>query len=117
MARTYQRKSGSSTRAKDSRRRASGRQIRLPSSSKKRRSAFRDLRVKILRATGIFCLCVLVAGLAFAGGGYLGLAKSVDRLGEPQNLETHPTYIYSAPLGGNEDSRRVIGTVFQGVNR
>jgi len=117
MARTYQRKSGSSTRAKDSRRRASGRQIRLPSSSKKRRSAFRDLRVTILRATGIFCLCVLVAGLAFAAGGYLGLAKSVDRLGEPQNLETHPTYIYSAPLGGNEDSRRVIGTVFQGVNR
>src|SRR5215207_2864130 len=117
MARTYQRKSGSSTRAKDSRRRASGRQIRLPSSSKKRRFAFRDLRVTILRATGIFCLCVLVAGLAFAAGGYLGLAKSVDRLGEPQNLETHPTYIYSAPLGGNEDSRRVIGTVFQGVNR
>jgi membrane peptidoglycan carboxypeptidase len=115
MARTSQRKTG--TRAKDSRGRASGRQIRLPSSSKKRRSAFRDLRVKILRGIGIFCLCVLVAGLAFAAGGYLGLVKSVDRLGEPQNLETHPTYIYSAPLGGNEDSRRVIGTVFQGVNR
>src|SRR3712207_8389669 len=47
---------------------------------------------------------------------YLGLVKSVERLGEPRNVETHPTYIYSAPLGGNEDSRRVIATIFQGVN-
>jgi penicillin-binding protein 1A len=90
--------------------------VRLPTSPKKRRSAFRDLRAKILRALGIFCLCVLVAGVGFAAGGYLGLIKSVERLGEPRNLETHPTYIYSAPLGGNEDSRRVIGTIFQGVN-
>ncbi|HEV8044036.1 MAG TPA: transglycosylase domain-containing protein, partial [Rubrobacter sp.] len=66
---------------------------------------------------GIFCLCMLVAGVAFGAGGYVGLIKGVERLGEPQNFETHPTYIYSAPLGGNEDSRRVIGTVFQGQNR
>jgi membrane peptidoglycan carboxypeptidase len=70
----------------------------------------------ILRVLGILCLCVLVAGVGIAAGGYLGLVKSVERLGEPRNLETHPTYIYSAPLGGNEDSRRVIGTIFQGVN-
>ena len=117
MARTYQRKTGWGTRAKDSRRSPSGRQMRLPTSPKKRRSALRDLRTKILRAVGISCLCILVAGIGFAAGGYLGLVKSVDRLGQPQNLETHPTYIYSAPLGGNEDSRRVIGTIFRGVNR
>ncbi|MDQ3942249.1 MAG: transglycosylase domain-containing protein, partial [Actinomycetota bacterium] len=62
------------------------------------------------------CLCILVACVGFSAGGYLGLVKSVERLGEPRNVETHPTYIYSAPLGGNEDSRRVIGTIFQGVN-
>ena len=116
MARTSQRKTGWGTQAKGSRRPASNRQVRLPTSPKKRRSAFSDLRAKILRALGIFCLCVLVAGIGFAAGGYLGLIKSVDRLGEPRNFETHPTYIYSAPLGGNEDSRRVIGTIFQGVN-
>jgi membrane peptidoglycan carboxypeptidase len=116
MARTSQRKTGWGTRAKDLRRPASKRQVRLPTSPKKRRSAFRDLRAKILLVLGILCLCVLVAGVGFAAGGYLGLVKSVERLGEPRNLETHPTYIYSAPLGGNEDSRRVIGTILQGVN-
>ena len=30
------------------------------------------------------------------------------KLDEPRTYETHPTYIYSAPLGGNEDSRRVF---------
>ncbi len=116
MARTSQRKTGWGTRSTGSRRPASRRQVLLPTSPKKRRSAFGDLRTKILRVVGIFLLCVLAAGVGFAAGGYLGLVKSVDRLGEPQNLETHPTYIYSAPLGGNEDSRRVIGTIFQGVN-
>jgi membrane peptidoglycan carboxypeptidase len=62
-------------------------------------------------------LCVLVGGLAFAAGGYLGLIKSVQRLDEPRTYETHPTYIYSAPLGDNEESRRVIGTIFEGQNR
>ncbi|HEU4846961.1 MAG TPA: transglycosylase domain-containing protein, partial [Rubrobacteraceae bacterium] len=65
---------------------------------------------------GIILLCALVAGVAFAAGGYVGLIRSVDRLGEPRNAETHPTYIYSAPLGGNGGSRRVIGTIFQGQN-
>jgi membrane peptidoglycan carboxypeptidase len=72
---------------------------------------------KILRATGVFLLCVLVGLVAFAGGGYLGLIESVRKLDEPRTYETHPTYIYSAPLGGNEDSRRVIGTIFEGQNR
>jgi membrane peptidoglycan carboxypeptidase len=117
MARTYQSKRGQGTRVRAPRRSPSGGPVRLPTSSRKRRSAFRELRSKILRAAGIFLLCVLVAVLGFAAGAYLGLIKSVTELGKPQNVETHPTYIYSAPLGGNEDSRRVIGTIFQGENR
>src|SRR4051794_30298395 len=53
-------------------------------------------------------------GVAFAGGGYLRLIKSVQKVNEPRTSETHPTYIYSAPLGDNDDSRRVIGTIFEG---
>jgi penicillin-binding protein 1A len=74
-----------------------------------------------MHAAGIFLLCVLAAAVGLVAGGYLGLVRGVDQLmdqfGNPQNVETHPTYIYSAPLGGNEDSRRVIGTIFQGENR
>ncbi|HET9927715.1 MAG TPA: transglycosylase domain-containing protein, partial [Rubrobacter sp.] len=66
---------------------------------------------------GAFLLCVLASGVAFAGGGYLGLIESVEKLDEPRTYETHPTYIYSAPLSGNEDSRRVIGTIFEHQNR
>jgi membrane peptidoglycan carboxypeptidase len=120
MARTYQSKRGQGTRAKAPRRSPSGRQVRLPT-SKKRRFPYGDLKSKILRAVGIFLLCVMAAVVGLAAGGYLGLIRSVDQLveqfGNPQNVETHPTYIYSAPLGGNEDSRRVIGTIFQGENR
>src|ERR687897_3155442 len=112
MARTYQRR-----RSTGSPRRPTSKQpVRLPT-SKKPRFPYGELRAKILRVAGIVVLCALVAGVAFAAGGYVGLIRSVDRLGEPRNAETHPTYIYSAPLGGNGDSRRVIGTVFQGVNR
>jgi membrane peptidoglycan carboxypeptidase len=112
MARTYQRK-GQGTRVKAPQR--SGRE-RLPASTK-RRLPYGDLKKRILRAAGIFFLCVLVAALGLAAGGYLGLVRSVDKLGKSQSLETHPTYIYSAPLGGNDDSRRVIATIFQGENR
>jgi penicillin-binding protein 1A len=66
---------------------------------------------------GVLFLCLLVAGVGFAAGAYSGLVRSVNLLGEPQNIETHPTYMYSAPLGDNEDSRRVIGAIFQGQNR
>src|SRR5919112_3551710 len=116
MARTYQSKNGQGTRARAPQRLGSGRPVRLPT-SKKRRYPYRDLKTKILRATVIFFLCVLGATAGLGAGGYLGLVRSVDQLGKPQNLETHPTYIYSAPLGGNDDSRRVIGTIFQGENR
>ena len=115
MVRTHQSKRGDGSRV-----RAPKRPVRLPN-SKKRRFPYGDLRSRILRAVGIFLLCLLAAGVGLTAGGYLGLVRSVDRLveqfGEPESVETHPTYIYSAPLGGNEDSRRVIGTIFQGENR
>jgi membrane peptidoglycan carboxypeptidase len=112
MARTYQRRGS----AGSPRRPSSKRPVRLPT-SKKRGFPHGDLRAKILRIAGLALLCAAVAGAAFAAGAYVGLIRSVERLGEPQNLETHPTYIYSAPLAGNEASRRVIGTIFQGENR
>src|SRR5215208_3400838 len=114
MARTYQRGGGrGSTGAR--RRPSSKRPARLQT-SKKGGFPYGNLRARILRGVGIFLLCLVVAGVAFSAGGYVGLIRSVDQLGEPRNVETHPTYIYSAPLGGNGDSRRVIGTIFQGQN-
>ena len=112
MARTYQRKTSRGKGASRGRR-----PVRLPEHRKKRGSARKGPASRILLVIGVFFLCVFVAGVAFAAGGYLGLIKSVQKLDEPRTFETHPTYIYSAPLGGNEDSRRVIGTVFQGQNR
>src|SRR5215210_2570268 len=113
MARTYQRRGSTGS----PRRPSSKRSVRLPKSSTMGRFPYGDLRAKILRIVGIVFLCALVAGVAFAAGAYSGLVRSVDRLGEPRNAETHPTYIYSAPLGGDDGSRRVIGTIFQGQNR
>lgn len=110
MARTYQKKRSRGGRARESRR-----PVRLPEHRKG--SCRKSLASRILRVIGVFLMCVLVAGVAFAAGGYLGLIESVQRLDEPRTYETHPTYIYSAPLGGNEDSRRVIGTIFEGQNR
>ncbi|MDF2701263.1 MAG: Penicillin-binding protein [Rubrobacteraceae bacterium] len=112
MARTYQRRGSTGSR----RRPSSKQPVRLPT-SKKPRFPYGELRAKILRVAGIAFLCAVVAGVALATGGYFGLIRSVERLGEPRNLETHPTYIYSAPLAGNEGSRRVIGTIFHGENR
>jgi membrane peptidoglycan carboxypeptidase len=107
MARTHQKRT---RRTKDVRR-----PVRLP--ERRKGTPRRSMASKILRGTGIFLLCVLASGMAFAGGGYLGLIESVRELDEPRTYETHPTYIYSAPLSGNEDSRRVIGTIFEGQNR
>jgi membrane peptidoglycan carboxypeptidase len=110
MARTYQKRTSRTERARDVRR-----PVRLP---EHRKGTFRKSLVsRILLAIGFFLLCVLVGGVAFAAGGYLGLIESVRELDEPRTYETHPTYIYSAPLGGNEDSRRVIATIFDGQNR
>src|SRR5215211_1133916 len=117
MARTYQRRRGQSTKATPPRRSPSGRPVRLPRASKKRRFPYGDLKARVLRGIGIFCLCAVVAGVGFVAGAYTGLVKSVKLLGEPQSVDTHPTYIYSAPLSENGDSRRVIGTIFQGENR
>jgi membrane peptidoglycan carboxypeptidase len=112
MARTYQRRGSTGS----PRRPSSKRQVRLPT-TKKRGFPYGDLKAKILRIAGLVLLCAAVAGIAFAAGAYVGLIRSVERLGEPQNLETHPTYIYSAPLADNDASRRVIGTIFHGENR
>src|SRR5918992_3306874 len=116
MARTRQSKRAQGTRVEDAQRSSPGRPVRLPT-SRKRCFPHGDFKKRILHAAGIFFLCVLVAALGLAAGGYLGLLRSVDKLGKSQSLETHPTYIYSAPLGGNDDSRRVIATIFQGENR
>src|ERR687890_231115 len=112
MARTYRKKPNRGERAREARR-----PVRLPEHRKKRASSRRSPASRILRAMGVLLSCALVCTVAFAAGGYLGLIKSVQRLDEPRTYETHPTYIYSAPLSGNEDSRRVIGAVFEGENR
>src|ERR687890_250760 len=112
MARTYRKKPNRGERAREARR-----PVRLPEHRKKRASSRRSPASRILRAMGVLLSCALVCTVAFAAGGYLGLIKSVQRLDEPRTYETHPTYLYSAPLSGNEDSRRVIGTVFEGENR
>src|SRR5215210_3406519 len=109
MARTHQKKTSRNARA-----RAARRPVRIPEHRRKQAAPGKGPASRILWAVGIFFLCVLVAGAAFAAGGYVGLIKSVEKLDEPRAVETHPTYIYSAPLGGNEDSRRVIGTIFEG---
>src|SRR5215217_5655628 len=113
MARTPRRKASRNARA----RAAPRRPVLLPEHRSTQAAPRKGPASKILRAVGIFCLCVLVGGAAFVAGGYVGLIKSVEKLDEPRAVQSHPTYIYSAPLGGNEDSRRVIGTVFQGQNR
>src|SRR5215212_5208489 len=112
MARTYRKKPSRGEGARGARR-----PVRLPEHRKKRASSRKSPASRILRAIGVLVLCALVCIVAFAAGGYLGLIRSVQRLDEPRTYETHPTYIYSAPLSGNEDSRRVIGTVFEGQNR
>src|ERR687894_1368369 len=111
MARNYQKRTRRGGGAREARR-----PVRLPEHSKGS-SRKRSLASRILRGIGVFLLCVLVSGAAFAAGGYLGLIESVQKLDEPRTYETHPTYIYSAPLGGNQDSRRVIGTIFEDQNR
>jgi membrane peptidoglycan carboxypeptidase len=82
---------------------------KMPPGARRKSSLLRVFRALLL--TGF------VAGVCFVAGGYLGLVRSVGQLDAPQNTETHPTYIYSAPLGDSDGSRRVIGTIFQGQNR
>lgn len=74
-------------------------------------------RTRILRWAGYALLCCLVAALSAVAGGYLGLVKAVGNLDEVSAGPSHPTYIYSKPVGDTEGSTRVIGTIFQGENR
>lgn len=116
MARTYPKQPArGGSRASGDKRPAKKPSSRSAKSVKKTR--FAVIKARVLRVFGILLLLSFVAGLCFAIGGYVGLVKSVNQLGVAENVETHPTYIYSAPLGENEGSRRVIGTIFQGENR
>ncbi|MBA2692134.1 MAG: transglycosylase domain-containing protein [Rubrobacter sp.] len=124
MARTYPRNTGrGGGGSKDPKRSAQKRPSRQPAKSTKAKgskngaSRFKRIRNIVLRTFGVLLLAGFVAGVFFLAGGYLGLVRSVSQLEAPQNVETHPTYIYSAPLGDSEGSRRVIGTIFQGENR
>jgi penicillin-binding protein 1A len=117
MARTYQRRSNAKAP-----RPVPKKGLGPPVAPKKKRVAKsgvkkEGLRTKLLWWTGIFLLCCLVAGFAFSIGGYLGLVRAVNSLEEPSAESSHPTYIYSAPVGDTEGSARVIGTVFGGENR
>ncbi|HEX5850415.1 MAG TPA: transglycosylase domain-containing protein [Rubrobacter sp.] len=110
MARTH-RESGRRGRGR------AGRPVRLPKHRKRRTGTPNGPAARFLRFLGLLFLCAVVAAVAFAAGAYLGLIAGVERLGAPRAQETYPTYIYSAPLGDNENSRRVIGTILEGQNR
>lgn len=84
---------------------------------KKRNHEANGLKASALKWAKLALLCVVVAVLSFAAGGYLGVVRTVAKLPQPASISTHPTYIYSAPLGSTDGSRRVIGTIFQGENR
>ena len=115
MARTHQ--SGRGKGAGTPTRKGSSRPVKLPAKRKKQKSRAAALWSWVLWVLGVGLIVFVVAGLAFAAGGYLGVVQGVKKLESPQNFETHPTYLYSAPLGEGESSRRVIGTIFSGQNR
>src|SRR3712207_306411 len=118
MARTYQRRYNRVAARPEFKRDA-----RLPASSgepgskKKQEPKQENLRTRILRWVAVLFLCCIVASLSFVSGGYLGLVNAVDNLDEAAAGPSHPTYIYSQPLGETDDSTRVIGTTFHGENR
>ena len=117
MARTHQSGRGRGPGAGTSKRKGSSRPVKLPAKRKKQKSRAAALWSWVLWVLGVGLLVLTVAGLAFAAGGYLGVVQAVKQLEAPQNVESHPTYLYSAPLGESESSRRVIGTIFGGQNR
>ena len=113
MAETFQRPSGTRTP-----RPAPKKGQRSPAGTKKKRSFGEgSLKSRVLRWVGVFFLCCAVAALAFFAGGYLGLVRGVASLNEVSETASHPTYIYSKPVGETEETTRVIGAVFQGENR
>src|SRR5918997_486159 len=118
MARTYQRRYGrnaSRTEFKRGARLPSG--VENPASKIKQDRKKESLRTRILRWVAVVFLFCVVAVLAFVAGAYLGLASGVENLDEASAGTPHPTFLYSQPLGGTEDSTRVIGTIFHGENR
>src|SRR5918997_977827 len=117
MARTDQSGRGRGPGAGTSKPQGSSRPIKLPAKRKKQKSRAAAIWSRILWALGIALLVLFVGGLAFAAGGYLGIVQGVKQLDAPRTFETHPTYIYSAPIGESKSSRRVIGTIFGGQNR
>src|ERR687894_323754 len=117
MARTHQSGRGRGPGAGTFKRQGSSRHIKLPAKRKKQKSRAAAMWSRILWALGIALLVLFVGGLAFAAGGYLGIVQGVKQLDAPRTFETHPTYIYSAPIGESKSSRRVIGTIFGGQNR
>src|SRR5918997_910779 len=117
MARTHQRGRGRGPGAGTSKRKGASRPVKLPASRRQQKPRKAGIWSRILRVLGVLIVCLFVGALAFAAGGYLGVVRGVEQLEAPQNFETHPTYIYSAPLGEKDSSRRVIGTIFGGQNR
>ena len=118
MARTYQRRYGRNaprTEFKRGTRLPAG--VENPASKKKQDRKKESLRTRILRWVAVVFLCCVVAVLAFVAGAYLGLASGVENLDEASAGPSHPTYLYSQPLGETDDSTRVIGTIFHGENR
>ncbi len=116
MASTYQRRGGKAvtnpTPVKGATRIGPSKNI------KKSRTRSKDgLKARLLKWLGVALLCGIVAAAFFVAGGYLGLVRSVGNLEEPQVVSSHPTYIYSEPVGETAGSRRVIGTIFEGENR
>ncbi|HZY57264.1 MAG TPA: transglycosylase domain-containing protein, partial [Rubrobacteraceae bacterium] len=114
MAGTHQRRRGGTATVLKPRK-----GLKPPASSWKKLNSRKkkDIQARILRGAGIVSLCCVVAALAFTAGGYLGLTKGVENLNEASAGPSHPTYIYSAPIGETPETTRVIGTIFQGENR
>ena len=114
MVRTYQERGGRIAAAPGSKKDVK----KPPAVSRKKRGYEKESRgARVLRWVVIFVLCCFVAALAFVAGGYVGLVKAVGNLDVVSAAPSHPTYIYSKPVGETEGSTRVIGTIFQGENR
>ena len=113
MARTYQRRRGETV--VDS----GNRKVARPPAAPERKRGYQEksLRSRVLRWIGVFFLCCIVAVLAFAAGGYLGLVEAVGNLDEATSTVSHPTYLHSEPVGETEGTTRVIGTISHGENR
>ncbi|WP_207955711.1 transglycosylase domain-containing protein [Rubrobacter marinus] len=116
MARTYQRRGGKAVSSP-----APGKgtlRVGPSKDAKKNRGRGKEsLKARILKWFGVALLCGVVAALFFVAGGYLGLVRSVGELEEPPVVSSHPTYIYSEPIGEAQGSARVVGTIFEGENR